>query len=234
LYEKFESVDPSHPLGGRDGIKDIICKKGGSKFIAACYFPRGQQTFGIIKKKFSDDLEGVLKNGADGIAFITNQELTLSEREELSELIKDKEVEIYHLERIAAILGQPVNYGIRLAYLDIEMSIEEQLSYTASKDQFIQDLFNYFKQVIPWKSNISGETTSIEQVAPEKYSMLSFPGVGLATISPIHRCSHCEYGFKIAGRSFNALNISSYYSKGIVTVETITCPNCGNVDKLDT
>ncbi|MCI2254094.1 hypothetical protein L2D08_06925 [Domibacillus sp. PGB-M46] len=29
--EGFESIDPSHPLGGPDGIKDIICTKDDDK-----------------------------------------------------------------------------------------------------------------------------------------------------------------------------------------------------------
>lgn len=37
IAEKYEAVDPIHPLGGKDGGKDILCKKDGQKFIAACY-----------------------------------------------------------------------------------------------------------------------------------------------------------------------------------------------------
>jgi hypothetical protein len=79
----FESIDPSHPLGGRDGIKDIITTKDGIEWVAGCYFPRGQKTFRTIKDKFSNDLKGVVANNADGLVFITNQELTLSERSTL-------------------------------------------------------------------------------------------------------------------------------------------------------
>ena len=25
--EDYKSIDPSHPLGGKDGLKDIICEK---------------------------------------------------------------------------------------------------------------------------------------------------------------------------------------------------------------
>jgi hypothetical protein len=42
--EGFESLDPSHPLGGPDGGKDAVCKRAGEKWIMACYFPRGQQS----------------------------------------------------------------------------------------------------------------------------------------------------------------------------------------------
>lgn len=43
LEEGYESLDPSHPLGGPDGAKDAVCVKSGKKFIMAVYFPRGQQ-----------------------------------------------------------------------------------------------------------------------------------------------------------------------------------------------
>jgi hypothetical protein len=42
-----------------------------------------------------------------GLAFVTNQELTLGEREELSALAPEIQVEIYHMERVAALLAQP-------------------------------------------------------------------------------------------------------------------------------
>ena len=39
---------------------------------------------------------------------------------------KTVDVRIYHLERIANILNTPKMYGIRLEYLEIEMTKEEQ------------------------------------------------------------------------------------------------------------
>lgn len=127
--EGFCGIDPSHPLGGRDGGKDILCEFNGSKWIGAVYFPRGQQFFSDIKKKYKHDLEGVYKNDAQGIAFITNQELSLLERKTLEELDEIIDVRIYHLERIASILNTPKMYGIRLEFLEIEMTKEEQLAY---------------------------------------------------------------------------------------------------------
>ena len=39
--EGFKNVDPSHPLGGKDGLKDMMLSYNGSKWIGAVYFPRG-------------------------------------------------------------------------------------------------------------------------------------------------------------------------------------------------
>ena len=127
--EGFRDIDPSHPLGGKDGGKDMLCEFNGFKWIGAAYFPRGQQNFSAIKKKYRHDLEGAYRNGAKGIAFITNQELSLMERKTLEETDEALDVRIYHLERIANILNMPKMYGIRLEYLEIEMTKEEQLAY---------------------------------------------------------------------------------------------------------
>lgn len=133
--EGYESINPSHPLGGKDGGKDILCKKDDIKLLGAVYFPRGQQKFNSIKTKFLADLKGVEKNNVNGIVFITNQELKLSERKILTDINKEIFVEIYHLERISNLLDSPINYGIRLEFLDIEFTKEELLSYQALKDK---------------------------------------------------------------------------------------------------
>jgi hypothetical protein len=118
LAEGYRSLDPSHPLGGKDAGKDALVHKGGAPWIMAVYFPRGQQSFAAIRKKFLDDSEGVAANDADGMVFVTNQELSLSERKTLSDAV-DTSVEIYHLERVTAILDQPSMYGVRAQFLDI-------------------------------------------------------------------------------------------------------------------
>jgi hypothetical protein len=133
--EGFNGVDPSHPLGGKDGLKDMTLSSDGKRWIGAVYFPRGQQSFPDIKKKFAHDLDGVKANNAEGLAFVTNQELRLGERKILTELMPEVDVQIYHLERIASLLNTPSFYGIRMEFLDIEMSKEEQLSFFADQDQ---------------------------------------------------------------------------------------------------
>ncbi|EGQ7714469.1 MULTISPECIES: hypothetical protein [Vibrio] len=131
--EQYHSVDPSHPLGGRDGGKDILCAKNSKKYVGAVYFPRGQKSFREIKSKFDSDALGVINNKADGIVFITNQELSLSQRHKLDESV-NFEVTVYHLERVSSILDQPSNYGVRLEYLDVELTKEEQLAFFAQQE----------------------------------------------------------------------------------------------------
>lgn len=68
LYlESFEDVDPQHPLGGPDGLKDVRCTKNGKTWIAAAYFPPTHPTLKEIQNKFAGDFKGVAANGAPGI-----------------------------------------------------------------------------------------------------------------------------------------------------------------------
>ena len=102
--ERFQAIDPSHPLGGPDGLKDIICARDGKKWIGAAYFPRGEQPFAKTAKKLADDLEGISKASVDGLAFVTNQELTLAERADLKASGAPHSVDVFHLEYSARIL----------------------------------------------------------------------------------------------------------------------------------
>jgi hypothetical protein len=120
IHERFLDIDPSHPLGGKDGGKDAIASKEGVRFAMAAYFPRGQQPLSAIKAKFESDLTGARRNDAEGIAFVTNQEFTLSEREEIKGSAAPTIVELYHLERITAILDTPDMASVREQFLDIE------------------------------------------------------------------------------------------------------------------
>jgi len=151
--EGYTSLDPSHPLGGRDGAKDVICKKDDNLWIGAVYFPRGQKTFRSIKNKFEGDLKGVDTHGAEGFAFITNQEITVTQRKELMAL-KDCKIEVYHLERIATILDNPINLGIRLEYLEIPITLEEQVAYYAERDKNMMTQFDQFNESIQSLQNL--------------------------------------------------------------------------------
>ena len=80
------------------------------------------------------------RNKANGIVFVTNQELRLSERKELTEIDDDMDVQIYHLERLTTLLNSPENYGIRMEFLELEMNKEEQLAFFANQNQKISNI----------------------------------------------------------------------------------------------
>ena len=119
-HDGFTNVDPSHPLGGRDGGKDGLCFKDEFIWAIAAYFPRGQKKFNEICKKFRSDLSKVSSENYKAFAFVTNQELTLAERQSLKGINKSIAVEIYHLERITGILDQPAMNSVRKQFLNIE------------------------------------------------------------------------------------------------------------------
>lgn len=157
LAEGYTGVDPSHPLGGKDGGKDILLKKDGLPMVGAVYFPRGKQTITKIKKKFKEDLKGVEKNKARGIVFLTNQELKLGQRNQLQKLGGDTIVEIYHLERIASLLNSPSFYGIRTEFLDIDMTNSELVALYAQRDKaHLEQLQSLSKQLNKAVTDLAG------------------------------------------------------------------------------
>jgi hypothetical protein len=119
LNEGFKALDPSHPLGGKDGGKDATCVRNGKRWIMAVYFPRGQQKISTIRQKFVGDCIGAKRHEPDGIVFVANQELTLDERKQLTDLATPLSLELYHLERVTAVLDQPGMSEIRKQFLDI-------------------------------------------------------------------------------------------------------------------
>ncbi len=128
LSDGYTGLDPSHPLGGQDGTKDAIAEKAGKRWLMAVYFPRSQQAFKHVKRKFRDDLAGVASNKADAMAFVTNQELKLAEREALKQAADSVPVELYHLERITTILDTPAMVGVRKQFLGIDFGEADLLS----------------------------------------------------------------------------------------------------------
>jgi hypothetical protein len=119
LDQGFTDLDPSHPLGGKDGGADALARRDGQSWVMAVYFPRGQQSFSAIRGKYLDDIKGVASNGAQAFAFVTNQELRRSERRELTQATGTS-VEIFHLERVVAVLDQPRMRGVRQQFLGID------------------------------------------------------------------------------------------------------------------
>jgi hypothetical protein len=85
----------------------------------AAYFPRGQQRLEDVLTKLHGDAEGATANAAVGIAFVTNQEIRLAERETMRQAVGGLGFELFHLERITAILDQPSMIPIRQQFLSI-------------------------------------------------------------------------------------------------------------------
>jgi hypothetical protein len=233
--EGYESIDPSHPLGGPDGLKDLVCIKNKVRFVGACYFPRGQQNFSVTRAKFSDDLKGVAKNDAAGMAFVTNQELTLSERDELVKKESSIKIDLFHLEKIASILDFPQCYGIRLEYLDIEMTKEEQIAFMATFNQFNNRLEEVLSHINKsdilreeWQKilDVQSKPKSPHYVTPMTAgnSMSYLLGIG----DIFHKCSQCGYGYLVKGE----YAVRTYLESRSFLTNIVTCPNCGNVDSL--
>jgi len=126
--EGFSDIDPQCPLGGPDGRKDILCTRGGEDWLAAVYFPPTRSNFNDVKEKFCHDFEGVARHNRDGFAFLTNQPMTPGEHADLAQHAEPVPAELYHRERIRSILDSPKGYGLRLEYLRIPMTEEEQHS----------------------------------------------------------------------------------------------------------
>ncbi|MEA5390901.1 Fic family protein [Cyanobium gracile UHCC 0139] len=103
--------------------------------MAAAYFPTTEPPFRQIETKFLADYKGVSKNGASGFAFFVNQSLTIGERQALLTQVGQSQAEIYHLERIRGILDAPKGCGVRLEYLRIPMTEEEQWAFWSSMNQ---------------------------------------------------------------------------------------------------
>lgn len=217
--EGYEEIDPQHPRGGPDGRKDILCKRNGVVYVASVYFPSGQQKISAIQRKISADVEGVEKNRAGGFVVITNQELLLAERAIVKELAK--EVEIFHLERLASILNRPASYGLRLEFLDIEMTKEEQLAFLAERDTVLERLVTRATQ----QDRVADDQLHAKAVyVTPKYHYLT-AALSLAQ-DKVKQCSYCNYGY-IVNTSRTAV-----YASAIDSEWYVTCPKCGSSESI--
>jgi hypothetical protein len=86
----------------------------------AVYFPRGKKKISEIEKKLRDDVASAVMHEPAGIAFVTNQELSLAQRDRLKRIASPSRLVIFHLERIATILDTPLMSGVRQQFLGIE------------------------------------------------------------------------------------------------------------------
>ncbi len=140
LLEGYRDIDPSHPRGGPDGGKDLGCSRDGQPWIGAAFFPQRIVPFSKIKAKFLSDLASAASHTASGVAFVTNQELSLGEREELLKCACDTEVDLFHHERIAILLDSSRGWGLRLEYLDIDVEKEELVSHFHDQEEVKRNL----------------------------------------------------------------------------------------------
>jgi len=160
-YEDFKLLDPSHPLGGPDQGKDLICYNGETEFLIAVSFSKNELSWSKVKQKFKNDFDKL--SGQKGFVFFTNQEITVKKREELKKIDKKTEIEIYHLERISQVLNSPSCYGIRLEFLDIEMTKEEQISFINSRDSVLHEISNRIEDVIEENKGSSIPTEELRE-----------------------------------------------------------------------
>ncbi|WP_196804806.1 Fic family protein [Methylopila sp. M107] len=163
----YEEIDPQSPLGGPDGRKDIVCEKGGVRWIAGVYFPVGQVSFPSIKKKYKSDLQGVTSR-YNGFVFVSNQNLTPNQRKTLRELASasGKEADIVHLQQIQNLMDSPFGYGIRIQYLGIPMTIEEQLSWVTDSDgQTARALGSHTREIIALRAAIDQISVGQQHIA---------------------------------------------------------------------
>lgn len=126
-----------------------MCRRGFTSFVAAAYFPTGAVSFSSIKKKFEGDLGGVDVNNASGFVFFVNQALSVGERKTLRAMAEStaNPTELYHLERLRSVLDSPVGCGLRLEYLGIAMTHEEQLAYWSTANVDISAKLNRIEEL---------------------------------------------------------------------------------------
>ena len=213
-FDGYNHIDPSHPLGGRDGGKDVCCTNDGKKFVVAVYFARGQKDLREIREKFEADLVKVQSQNADGLVFFTNQELTLSQRAELEDLAQPLMTDVHHLERIASSLDTPRGYGLRLEFLSIEMTKEEQVSFFNDRDQILYEIRDNVTSLLEKKKQNSGIATVYIEQQNDMTSASIFA-------SKLVECKKCSEVFRATHNSITPQIYSS--------VETVTCPSCGKV-----
>jgi fido (protein-threonine AMPylation protein) len=157
----FVDIDPQAPLGGPDDKKDILARRDARRYVAAVFFPPTPQTFGAVRKKFTEDRAGVARHGADGFVFFVNQSLTLTQRERLQQLGAPID-ELYHLERLRLALDSPQGYGLRLEFLRQGMTIEEQIAFFSTLHEDLARRFLANERRVEAKvDTILARTTSI-------------------------------------------------------------------------
>jgi predicted ATP-binding protein involved in virulence len=147
LDQGFTLLGPDHLLGGPDGGTDTLYVKDGQRWLMMLYFQQEQQSFDQIKTQFQNELASVAKIPANGIVFITNQELSRSERGELKQVCDFSLLDVFDLDRVATILDSPRMAQVRQQTLYVETipanPISDSNESTATLAQIRQDVINF-------------------------------------------------------------------------------------------
>ena len=89
--------------------------------------------------------------------FVTNQSLTPLQRKALTSLgqAAGKEADILHLQQLTNLLDSPPGYGVRIQYLQISMTIEEQLSWSVESDsQTAKQLAAHTRELLALRASV--------------------------------------------------------------------------------
>jgi len=146
------------------------------------------------------------------------------------------ELDLIHLERLSLILNSPPCYGIRLEFLDIEMTKEEQLAFLAARDVALAGLQADVKEVVNrlrQKEEDADTASKVVTAAPVHYVTPRYSNspFAMSLFGDRHyTCSCCGFGYYIIVPSSARLDTMYTTSLGIGE-KTITCPKCGNVEK---
>ncbi len=149
---RFSDVRPRHPRGGRDGGRDIeaftkdgLVVYGAVGFVNQVNDSNAQKR--SIKKKFNEDVKSAIESDRkpDNFLFFTNLNLTVTEKNELTDNAKRSgflSCEIFDRERIRIILDSPDGFSIRFQYLQLPLSEAEQSSFFARWGDDIQSVIS--------------------------------------------------------------------------------------------
>jgi fido (protein-threonine AMPylation protein) len=134
--------------------------------VAAVYFPTGPTRFAAIKNKYSSDLSGV-PSERQGFVFVTNQTLSAHQRKSLTDIArtKGKEGDVLHLQQLVTLLDSAPGYGVRLQYLKMPMTIEDQLSWFLDSDsQVAKALSTNTRELLALRASIERIKTDQSQI----------------------------------------------------------------------
>ena len=152
LDGRFQNIRPRHPRGGPDGGRDIEATYNSNKIVyAAVGFVNSandsKEQKNRIFSKFKDDSKNALKSAPkpDVFVFFTNIDLTIKEKEKLSNgslKIGFEVVDIFDREVIRSILDSVNGFSVRQQYLNIMMSEEEQIAFFSKWGNDINNLIS--------------------------------------------------------------------------------------------